>query len=113
MRWLIASVVNDPLGTPDSTPLYAFLPPIWGAADGDHLIPHYSWDHSGNKEEILQQRGGGGAESSSAASSGPVATSKPAVEISPKVRDEPMVRNLLKVKPKTPFLGVSSTTAGS
>jgi hypothetical protein len=55
--------------------------------------------------EILQQ----GAGSSGAPLSGLVATSKPAVEISVKGRDKPMVRNLPKVKPKIPLLGVSRT----
>jgi hypothetical protein len=55
--------------------------------------------------EILQQEAG----SSSAPLRGLVATSEPAVEISAKGRDEPMVRNLPEVKPSTPLLGVSST----
>jgi hypothetical protein len=55
--------------------------------------------------EILQQGHG----SSSAPVRGPVATSKPAVEISAKGRDEPVVGNLRKVKPRTPLLGVRST----
>jgi hypothetical protein len=25
--------------------LYLSLPPIWGAAGGDLLNPHYSWEH--------------------------------------------------------------------
>jgi hypothetical protein len=33
--WSIASVVNDPLGAPGSTPLYLCLPPVRGAAGGD------------------------------------------------------------------------------
>jgi hypothetical protein len=55
--------------------------------------------------EILQH----GAGSFGAPLSGPVATSKPAVEISAKGRDKPMVRNMTEVKPKIPLLGVSST----
>jgi hypothetical protein len=43
-----------------------------------------------NLREILQQ----GAGSSGPPSRRPVATSEPAVEISPKDRDEPAVRNL-------------------
>jgi hypothetical protein len=35
--------------------------------------------------------------------------SEPAFEISAKGRDEPVVRNLPEVKPRTPLLGVSST----
>jgi hypothetical protein len=55
--------------------------------------------------EILQQ----GAGSSGAPLSGAAATSETAVEISVKGRDEPVVRNLPEVKPRTPLLGVSST----
>jgi hypothetical protein len=40
---------------------------------------------------------------------GPVATSEPAVNISAKGRDEPVVRNLPEVKPRTLLLGVSCT----
>jgi hypothetical protein len=40
---------------------------------------------------------------------GPVVTSEPAVEISAKGRDEPVVRNLPEVKPGTLLLGVSNT----
>jgi hypothetical protein len=86
------------------------------------LVPT-SWDNYGNKnkktgpqalkkqkdspsrrtlEELLQQ----GAGSSGAPLRGPVTTSKPAVEISAKGRDEPVVRNLPEVKP---IFGVSST----
>jgi hypothetical protein len=55
--------------------------------------------------EVLQQ----GAGSSGALLSGPVANSEPAVKISAKGRDKPMVRNLPEVKPKIPLLGVSRT----
>jgi hypothetical protein len=55
--------------------------------------------------EILQQ----GAGSSGAPLSDPVATSEPAVEISAKGRDKPMVRNLPELKPKIRLLGVNST----
>jgi hypothetical protein len=55
--------------------------------------------------EILQQ----GAGSSGAPLSGQVVTGEPAVEISAKGRDKPMVRNLPEMKPKIPLLGVSST----
>jgi hypothetical protein len=56
-----------------------------------------------------------GAGSSGAPLRGPVATSKPAVEISAKGRDEIAVRNLPEVKLRTPLLGGGSTdtTAGS
>jgi hypothetical protein len=56
-------------------------------------------------QEILQQ----GAGSSGAPLMGPAATSEPSVEISVEGRDEPVVRNLPDVKPRTPILGVSST----
>jgi hypothetical protein len=36
LRWLIASVMNDPLGAPGMAPLYICLPPVWGAVGGDH-----------------------------------------------------------------------------
>jgi hypothetical protein len=90
----VTSVVNDPLEAPGSTPFYLCIPPVWATAGGDHLIPHYSWDHSGNQRrkktgpqdlkekrdspsrrstlEILQQ----GAGSFGAPLSGPVATSE-------------------------------------
>jgi hypothetical protein len=55
--------------------------------------------------EILQQ----GAGSSGAPIRSPAATSEPAVEISAKDRDEPMVRNLSEVKSETILLRVSST----
>jgi hypothetical protein len=45
LGWKLASVVNDPLGEPGSTPLYFCLPPVWSAAGGILLNPHYSWDH--------------------------------------------------------------------
>jgi hypothetical protein len=50
-----------------------------------------------------------GAGISGAPLRGLAATSKPAVEISASGRDEPMVRNLPEVKPKTSLLGVSSS----
>jgi hypothetical protein len=55
--------------------------------------------------EILQQ----GAGSYGAPLRDPAATSEPAAEISVKGRDEPVVRNLSKVKPRTPLLRVSSS----
>jgi hypothetical protein len=55
--------------------------------------------------EILQQ----GAGSSGTPLRGPVATSKPAVEISAKDRDESVVRNLLNVKSGTLLLWISNT----
>jgi hypothetical protein len=60
--------------------------------------------------EILQK----GTGSSGSSVRGPVATSKPAAEISAKGRDKPEVRNLPKVKPRTSLLGVIDidTTAG-
>jgi hypothetical protein len=48
LGWLLASVVNDPLGASGITPLYLCLPPVWGATDGDLLDPHYSWDRNGH-----------------------------------------------------------------
>jgi hypothetical protein len=55
--------------------------------------------------EILQQ----GAGSSGAPPRRPVVTSEPVVKISAKDRDEPVVRDLSKVKSETTLLGVSST----
>jgi hypothetical protein len=55
--------------------------------------------------EILQQ----GAGSSGVPQSGLAATRVPAVEISAKGRDKPMVGHLPKVKPKIPLMGVSHT----
>jgi hypothetical protein len=55
--------------------------------------------------EILQQ----GAGSSGVPRSGPAATRVPAVEISAKGRDKPMVRYLTEVKLKIPLMGVSHT----
>jgi hypothetical protein len=37
-------VTNDPFGAPGSTPSYACLPPAWGSAGGDCLIPRFLWD---------------------------------------------------------------------
>jgi hypothetical protein len=56
-------------------------------------------------QEVLQH----GAGSSGAPLRGPAATSKLDVELSAKGRNEPVVRNLPEVKPRTPLLGVSST----
>jgi hypothetical protein len=55
--------------------------------------------------EILQQ----GAGSSVVPRSGPAATRVPAVEISAKGKDKPMVRYLHEVKPKIPQMGVRLT----
>jgi hypothetical protein len=44
-------VENDPFGAPGSIPLYLCLPPVWGAAGGDLLQRHYSWDYYANQEE--------------------------------------------------------------
>jgi hypothetical protein len=51
-------------------------------------------------QEILQQ----GAGSSGALLRGPAATIEHGVEISAKGRDEPVVRNLPEVKPRSPLL---------
>jgi hypothetical protein len=59
--------------------------------------------------EILQQ----GAGSSGTPLRDPVATSIPAVEISAKDRDEPVVRNLPEVKSGTLLLGVNTIAGGS
>jgi hypothetical protein len=56
-------------------------------------------------QEILQQ----GTRSLNAPSRGPDATSKPAVEISVKGRDELVVRNLPKVTSRNLLSGVSSS----
>jgi hypothetical protein len=91
---------------------------------GWQLLPYSSWDHYGDQKkghqhlkkkrdspsrrslrEILQQ----GAGSSGAPLRGPVATSEPTVEISAKGKNEPAVRNLPEVKPRTLLLEVSST----
>jgi hypothetical protein len=56
-------------------------------------------------QEILRQ----GAGSSGAPLRDQATTSEPVVENSAKGRDEPVVRNLLDAKPRTPLLGVSST----
>jgi hypothetical protein len=55
--------------------------------------------------EIFQQ----GAGSSGTLLRVPVSTSEPAVELSAKGREEPVVRNLPEVKPRTLLLGVSCT----
>jgi hypothetical protein len=36
------NVVNDPLGEPGRTPLYAGLPSTWGSVDGDKCFPPFS-----------------------------------------------------------------------
>jgi hypothetical protein len=51
LGWNLASVVNDLLRAPGSTPLYLCLPPILGAAGGDLLNPHYLWNRCGNQKE--------------------------------------------------------------
>jgi hypothetical protein len=106
--------------------LYLCLSPVWGAAGGDLLNPHYSWDHNGNQAEkigpqdIKKKRDSPARRSLyeilrlGAGSSGTplrvmVATSEPAVVISAEGRDEPAVRKLPEVKLRTPLLGVSST----
>jgi hypothetical protein len=38
------SVTKDLFGAPGSTPSSACLPPAWGSADGDCLIPWFLWD---------------------------------------------------------------------
>jgi hypothetical protein len=83
-----------------------------GAAGVDLLSPHYSWDQYGNQKqyknrssgpkgkegfplkEIPKRNTSPGAGSSRTPLRGSVATSKPAVEISAKGRDEPVARNL-------------------
>jgi hypothetical protein len=54
---------------------------------------------------MLQQKAG----SSGEPLRGPVASSKPAAQISAKGKDEPVVQNLPEAKPKTTLLGVSNT----
>ena len=39
-----SSVVNDPLGEPDRTPLYVGLPSAWGSVDGDGMFFPISWE---------------------------------------------------------------------
>jgi hypothetical protein len=51
LGWNLASVNNDPLGAPGSTPLYLCLPPVWGAAGGDLLDPLFSWDQNGDQRK--------------------------------------------------------------
>jgi hypothetical protein len=41
-RWILASVVNNPIRAPSST---QHLSPIWGAAGDDLLEPQYLWHH--------------------------------------------------------------------
>ena len=40
------SVVNDPFGEPDRTPLYVGLPSAWGSVDGDRMFSPFSWEGS-------------------------------------------------------------------
>jgi hypothetical protein len=54
LGWLIASVVNNPIGAPRSTPMYTCLPPIWGAAVGDHQFPNTCGTKMGTKNENNQ-----------------------------------------------------------
>jgi hypothetical protein len=99
--------------------LYLCLPPVWGIEGGDLFDPLYSWDsiwiprgtkpslkHSKKKgglhskeflQEIFQQR----ARSSGAPSRSAGATT---VEVSPKGRDEPAVRNMPAVRSRTSLL---------
>jgi hypothetical protein len=55
--WKLASVINNPLRAPGRTPLYLCFPTVWGAADGDLLNPHYSWDHYGDQNEKKRSQG--------------------------------------------------------
>jgi hypothetical protein len=79
---------------------------LYGAVGGDILDPLYTWDRKWVPrkrkllyktlkgilyQEILQR----GTERSVASSRSADATSVPTVEISAKVRDEPIVRNLI------------------
>jgi hypothetical protein len=59
----------------------------------------------GSLQEILQQ----GSGSSSAPSRGAGGTDEPAVEISAKGREEPVVKNLPKITSRTLLSGVSSS----
>jgi len=43
-HWGSDSVVNDPLGVPDRTPLYESLPSAWGPVDGDRMFSLFSWE---------------------------------------------------------------------
>jgi Rod binding domain-containing protein len=106
--------------------LYICLLPVWGAADGDHHFPITRGTKNGNKKtknqssgpkrkeglsfkEIPTRNTSARAGKSGAQQSVLVATSEPAVEISAKGRDKPMVRHQHTVKPKIPLLGVSHT----
>jgi hypothetical protein len=40
------SVVNDPTGELDRTPLYVGLPYTWGFVDGDRIFSLFSWEGS-------------------------------------------------------------------
>ena len=40
------SVVNNPLGEPDCTPLFVDLPSTWGSADADQIFSPFSWEAS-------------------------------------------------------------------
>jgi hypothetical protein len=99
--WLIASVVNDPLGAPGSTPFYKCLPPVWGAAGGDSQFPitrgtkidtdgiktgpldlKEKRDSPSRKSQVeINQQGAG---SSGVPRSGRAATRVPAAEIQPR-----------------------------
>jgi hypothetical protein len=98
--------------------LYLCIPPVWGVAGGDLSNPHYLWEHYGDQkekktgpQELKEKRGSPSSRSlqdilqQEAGSSGsplrsPAATNEPAIEITAKARDEPVVRNLPEVKPK-------------
>jgi hypothetical protein len=84
--------------------LYLCLSSIWGAAGGDLLNPHYSWDHYGDQnkrtgpqdlkkaeglpfKQIPTRNTSAGAVSSGALLRGLAATSEAAVEISAKGRE--------------------------
>jgi hypothetical protein len=42
-HWRSDSVVRDPLGEPDRTPLHEGLASAWGSVDGDRISP-FSWE---------------------------------------------------------------------
>jgi hypothetical protein len=126
LGWLIACVVNDHLGAPGSTPLYICLPPVWGAAGGDELIPITRGNNMDtNKLKIgpldLKEKRGSflrrslkempqqGTGSSDKPHSGPAATSEPAGGTSAEGRDKPMARHLSEIKTRIPLMGVSPT----
>jgi hypothetical protein len=41
-----SSVVNDPLGEPGRTLLYAGIPSAWGSMEGDRMFSPFSWEGS-------------------------------------------------------------------